>query len=259
MSGNDEFYIGWEDKAPPSVGLRVRRTVVLLLAFAVALGVLFSLAQRTIGVSVFEWGKVKSFSGIFKSQPYPHLLVPRPGASDGQTPFSSYYLVKPFKFGLDPELASRLDGKAVSLKGTLIYRGGQTMIEVDDDSIKSGYVSTLQAFNSSTPSVSLGTQTLTGEIVDSKCYLGVMNPGALLPHRACAIRCISGGIPPVLLVHQTNGPALYFLLVSRDSKPVNKQVLNLVAEPVQITGEVERQGELLILRADPATYRRLAR
>ena len=43
-----------------------------------------------------------------------------------------------------------------------------------------------------------------------------------------------------------------------DGEPVNKQVLNLVAEPVEITGEVERQGELLILRADPATYRRVS-
>jgi hypothetical protein len=37
---------------------------------------------------------------------------------------------------------------------------------------------------------------------------------------------------------------------------VNQQVLDMVAEPVEITGEVERQGDLLILRADPATYRR---
>jgi hypothetical protein len=107
--------------------------------------------------------------------------------------------------------------------------------------------------------VALGKLTLVGEIVDSKCFLGVMNPGQLTPHRACAIRCISGGIPPVLLVRQANGPPLYFLLVSHDGKPVNKQVLNLVAEPVEITGEVERQGELLILRADPVTYRRASK
>ena len=105
--------------------------------------------------------------------------------------------------------------------------------------------------------VKLGRQTLKGEIVDSKCYLGVMNPGQLLPHRACAIRCISGGIPPVLLVRQTNGAATYLLLVSAAGRPVNQQVLDLVAEPVQITGEVERQGRLLILRADPSTYRRV--
>jgi hypothetical protein len=34
-------------------------------------------------------------------------------------------------------------------------------------------------------------------------------------------------------------------------------VLDLVAEPVRITGDVERQGDLLILRADPAGYQRL--
>ena len=83
-----------------------------------------------------------------------------------------------------------------------------------------------------------------------------MFAGQLTPHRACAIRCISGGVPPVLLVRQKDGPAIYLLLVSADGKPVNKQVLNLVAEPVEITGQVERQGELSILRADPATYKR---
>jgi hypothetical protein len=258
---NDEFYIGWEDNLPPGVGSRVRRTVVVLLALSIAIAVVLSLAQRTIGVSVFEWGKAKSFSGILKSQPYPHLLVPRPGASNGQAHFSSYYLVKPFKFGLDAETVSRLDGKAVNLKGTLIYRGGQTMIEVADYSLRaSDSVAPSEGVRGLSPDpLSLGEQTLTGEIVDSKCYLGVMNPGALTPHRACAIRCISGGIPPVLLVRQSNGPALYLLLASRDGKPVNKQVLNLVAEPVSITGEVERQGELLILRADPASYRRIKR
>ena len=107
--------------------------------------------------------------------------------------------------------------------------------------------------------MSLGRQTLVGEIVDSKCYLGVMNPGRLAPHRACAVRCISGGIPPILLVRQSGGHPLYFLLVSSDGGPVNKQVLDMVAEPIEITGEVLRQGELSILRADPATYRRIGK
>src|SRR5438876_1856225 len=277
MNGDDECYIGWQDRAPAGIASRVRRAVVCLLMLAVVLGLLFAVAQRTIGVSVFEWGNVKSFSGVLESQPYPHLLVPRPGVSGGPTAFSSYYLVKPFKFGLDSETTSRLDGKVVSLNGTLIYRGNQTMIEVMGDSIKP--LDSLHSAEAPSPTLrapslppgerdgvrgspitseSLGQQTLIGEIVDSKCYLGVMNPGALTPHRACAIRCISGGIPPVLLVRQTNGPALYFLLVSRDAKPVNKQGLHLVAEPVEIAGEVERQGELLILRADPATYRRVS-
>jgi hypothetical protein len=258
MNASEEFYIGWQSNAPTNIGLRLRRLVMLLLALAVMLSILLAVAQRTIGVSVFEWGKIKSFSGILKSQPYPHLLAPRPGLNGATSAFSSYYLVRPFKFGFAAETASRLDGRMVSLKGTLIYRGNQTMIEVVNDSIKPlDGPETRLATTPATQRVSLGQQTLIGEIVDSKCYLGVMNPGALTPHRACAIRCISGGIPPVLLVRQANGPALYLLLVSRDGNPVNKEVLEMIAEPVEITGEVERQGELLILRADPATYRRV--
>ena len=255
---NDEFYIGWQSNAPATTGRWIRRAVLLLLAFVTALGVLLAVAQGTIGTSVFEWGKVKSFSGILRDQPYPHLLVPRPGVGNPPS-FSSYYLVNPFKFGFDSETSVALDGQLVNLKGTLIYRGNQTMIEVVDGSMKAITNSPqIVAHAASARPVSIGRQKLVGEIVDSKCYLGVMNPGALTPHRACAIRCISGGIPPVLLVRQTNAPALYFLLVSRDGKPVNKQVLDLVAEPVEISGEVERQGEVLILRADPADYRRLS-
>jgi hypothetical protein len=252
---NDEFYIGWEDKAAPGVGKFVRGFVVLLLVAAIGVALALAARQRSIGASVFEWGNVKKFSGVLKLAPYPHLLVPRPGAAGGQNNFSSYYLVAPFKFGLDRDKFSALDGKTVSLQGTLIYRGGQTMVEALPESIQAA--DTKSPMLTGTETIALGKQTLTGEIVDSKCFLGVMNPGQLLPHRACAIRCISGGIPPVLLVRQTNGAAIYLLLVSAAGKPVNQQVLDLVAEPVQITGDVERQGELLILRADPATYRRV--
>ena len=99
--------------------------------------------------------------------------------------------------------------------------------------------------------------TLVGEIVDSKCFLGVMKPGNSKPHRACAARCISGGIPPVLLVRDKQGNPTYFLLVSSAGESVNDAVLDLVAEPVEITGRVMRHGDLLVLHADPETYRRI--
>ena len=261
---NDEFYIGWEAKAAPGIGSTMRRAVVVLLVLAVGLAVSLAVAQRMIGVSVFEWGKVKEFSGILRATPYPHLLVPRPGKEEfhtlqsvesGPSAFSTYYLVAPWKFGLKPEAIAPFDGKSVTLKGTLIYRGNQTMIETKPEWIAFSTNDERRA-RSDVPDQSLGKQTLTGEIVDSKCFLGVMNPGQLTPHRACAIRCISGGCPPVLLVRQADGPASYLLLVSADGKPVNQQVLEMVAEPLEITGEVVRQGELLILRADPSTYRR---
>jgi len=250
---NDEFYIGWETKAAPGIGRTVRKAVIGLLILALLVPIALAVSQRMIGTSVFEWGTLKNFSGVLQISPYPHLLVPRPGNAAGQPRFSTYYLVAPWKFGLNREALATLDGQTISLKGTLIYRGNQTMIEVVPDSIQATNVATTSAVPQP---ISLGKQTLIGEIVDSKCFLGVMNPGQLTPHRACAIRCISGGVPPVLLVRQKDGPAIYLLLVSADGKPVNKQVLDLVAEPVEITGEVERQGELLILRADPSTYQR---
>jgi len=252
MNQPDEFYIGWEAKAAPSIGKTVRKAVVVVLALALFAPVLLAISQRLIGASVFEWGTHKSFFGVLQTQPYPHLLVSRPGNADGFPRSSAYYLVAPWKFGLKPETIASLDGKSVTLKGTLIYRDNQTMIEVLPGSIQ---ITNLAA--AALPqTVALGKQTFVGEIVDSKCFLGVMNPGQLTPHRACAIRCISGGVPPVLLVRQKDNPAIYLLLVSADGKPVNNQVLNRVAEPLKITGDVERQGDLLILRADPTTYRR---
>jgi hypothetical protein len=253
---SDEFYIGWEQRAAPGIGRRTRLAALIVLVLAVLIAAALAVSQRLIGASVFEFGEIKTFTGILESAPYPHLLVPRPGMTAGSAAFSSYYLVAEWKFGLSAESIQNLDGQAVTLQGTLIYRGNQTMIQVADKSI--------QAAKTPVPPLTgqdmipLGRQTLTGEIVDSKCYLGVMNPGQLTPHRACAIRCISGGIPPVLLVRTKSGPAVYLLLVSAEGKPVNQQVLDFVAEPVSITGEVARQGDFLILRADPATYRRLS-
>ncbi len=255
MNNRDEFYIGWEDRAPSRIGAVVRWTVVFLLALVVLLGVVFASAQRTIGVSTFEWGRIKQFSGVLRLSPYPYLLVMRPGKGEAAQSFSTYYLVATWKFGLKPEAIATLDGKAVTLKGTLIYRGTQTMIETRPDWIQAA--ASVDKAPQIPPCIEQGRQTLVGEIVDSKCFLGVMNPGQLIPHRACAIRCISGGVPPVLLVRRKDGPAQYLLLVSNNGKPVNKEVLDLVAEPIEVTGDVEQQGDLLILRANPRTYRRL--
>lgn len=255
---NDEFYIGWEKRAAPGIGKMIRKAVLFILALALLVPLVLAVSQRMIGASVFEWGTHKTVAGVLETKPYPHLLVPRPGNTGGETPFSNYYLVMPWKFGLNPETIAPFDGKFVTLKGTLIYRENQTMIETRPDWIAASTNEGRRASGlGGVPYQNLGRQTLVGEIVDSKCFLGVMNPGQLTPHRACAIRCISGGCPPVLLVRQKDGPAVYLLLVSAEGKPVNKQVLDLVAEPLEITGEVERQGDLLILRADPATYRRI--
>ncbi|MBL8208290.1 MAG: hypothetical protein JNM09_28930 [Blastocatellia bacterium] len=146
------------------------------------------------------------------------------------------------------------DGKNVKLKGTRIWRDGVTMIEIAANTIEvaGSAVSSPDWLNNN-----LGTFTLVGEIVDSKCYLGVMNPGHTKPHRECATLCISGGIPPMFVAQDEAGNKMALLLVSATNQAVNQEVLDFVAEPVKITGQVWREGDQLILRADPHTYQRV--
>jgi hypothetical protein len=158
----------------------------------------------------------------------------------------------PGKSGAQQAVAG-LDGQFVTLSGTLVYRDDITMIEVDPDTPAGNSSNTMPA----QPEQALGQFTLRGEIVDSKCYLGVMKPGNLKPHRACAVRCISGGIPPVLLVRNGEGNAIYFMLTGSDGRQLNKDVASFVAEPIEIRGNVIRQGGMLILQAEPSSYLRL--
>jgi hypothetical protein len=257
MKNNDDFYIGWETKAPLRLASHTRRWVCLLVVAGILAGFGFAFSQRTIGTSVFQWGNVREFTGVFRREPVPRLIVARPGLTGETNAFSSYYLVKPFKFGLTQATVNRFDGAAVRLRGTLIHRSGETMIEALEESIVPlvANVSSNNAPNESM--VGLGRQTLVGEIVDSKCFLGVMNPGRFTPHRACAIRCISGGCPPLFVVSGRDGNAVSYLLVSPEGKPLNHQILEFVAEPLEISGEVFQEGELRVLRADPASFRRV--
>jgi len=247
----DEFYVGY---LPPPPGIRsaVRRRTVLLVAGATILGAVLAADMRPFPAKVFEWGKPRSFQGWLRSRPVPSLLVRRPGVTDPADVWTRYLLVRPGKFGASDE-TTEFDGNRVELEGALIYREDQAMIEMVPGSLRRGSVRGAAPDGSFE---SLGEHTLTGEIVDSKCYLGVMAPGATKPHRACATRCIAGGIPPVFLVRREDGRALYLLLLSREGKTVNREVLPMIAEPLEITGIVERHADLLVLKADPSTYRR---
>jgi len=82
-----------------------------------------------------------------------------------------------------------------------------------------------------------------------------MNPGNAKTQKACAIRCIAGGIPPMLL--QCSQPPRYYLLTGLDGKAINGEVLDFVAEPVSITGNLRRHNETMVLEIDPITIQRL--
>lgn len=251
----DEFYVGYAPAAPAGVARVVHRAVLLLACLTIAVPLTLVLAQAPFATAGFEFGVTRSFRGTIRENPAATLLVARPDAAhDGSLATSSYLLVAPGKHGAQ-ELVGGRDGQAVELAGTLVYRDGQTMVEVVPGSIVARTVR--DAASDGAPPVDLGTVELRGEIVDTKCHLGVMNPGDGKTHRDCAARCISGGIPPALRVRDAAGDSRLYLLVGANGETVNQALLPFVAEPVAITGRAERRGDLLVLYADPAAIRRL--
>ena len=78
----------------------------------------------------------------------------------------------------------------------------------------------------------LGTIAIKGEIVDPKCFFGVMKPGEGKPHKDCAIRCILGGIPPVLKVTNEEGRQNYYLIVGANGEKMNEAVQDYVGAQV---------------------------
>lgn len=242
----NDFYIGYLTKAPQRLATFVRALSVALLAGAAASAVTFTALQNPFPASVFEFGQPRVFEGLIQSTPYPTLVVRRPG--DGASGFSRYLLVGAGKHGAD-SLVAPYDGQAVRLKGMLIYRDGNTMIEVLVGSI------TPATFTAAAESsrVDIGRVELTGEIVDSKCYLGVMNPGSGKVHHDCAVRCLSGGVPPNFIVSNFQGAEAVFLLTDPAGKalPV-KEFRGLIAKPVRVWGNAFRLGDSLFLAVEPS-------
>lgn len=244
----DDFYVGYLSKAPTMLARFVQKVVIGIGLVAVTLALVLVFGQMPFANSVFEYGKVRSFEGVLVAQPFPTLLVARPGKIGQQDKYSRYLLVAPGKHGAD-DLVADFDGKQVRLRGQLIYREGGTMVEIEPGSIALG--DGLPAPQQATRD--LGPVMLIGEIVDSKCYLGVMNPGQGKVHRDCAARCVSGGIPPMFVT--TDGRER-LLLVGLDGRAVRRDALReFIAEPIHVQGELLQRGSSQLLKIDPGALR----
>jgi hypothetical protein len=226
MRNQSEFYVGY---LPMPAGLKktVRRVVVALGALALGVAAILIVGQHPFPAASFEFQQYRDFRGALIAEPYPALAIPGQGLP--------WLLVGPGKHGVG-DMRS-LDGREVKLTGERIIRGDDHMIEM------AGQPSTLSnAVALRVPDIELGEVQLTGEVVDSKCYFGVMNPGAGKVHRDCAVRCISGGIPPAFLVRDSSGNTVTLLLANW-----NRDLLHHIAEPVNIRGRLVRSSGRLIL------------
>ena len=223
------FYVGYQPRASAAIRSWIRSTVILLSVATVAIASTLVVAQAPFSPAFFEWGVEKTLRGKLIEFPYPMLI-----ADQGY-----FLLVGPGKHGV-AELARGRDGAQVELKGSRI--GNNLAFEV----------ASIQALTSASenpkPEIrSLGRMTLTGEIVDTKCHYGVMNPGSGKVHRDCAVRCISGGVPPGFLVRDAKGEVRTLLLTGM----VISSLFDNIAIPVTLTGDLAAIGPQLIFKVDP--------
>lgn len=238
-----ELYVGYLPETPPHTARFVRRLVAGLFAlFAVAAGSLAAL-QKPFEPGHFDYGRITRHEGGLSLSPHPILWTGEPARG--------LLLVGQGKHGAERDLAL-FAGRRLELAGTLIRRQGLEMLEIDP-----GGTRDLGAAPPPPPVVALGRQRLRGEIVDGKCHLGVMKPAAGKSHKACAILCLRGGAPPLFVVRDNGEVVLQALLVDERGEALGAAILPLAAEPVEVEGELERQGEVLRLRASAAAIRRL--
>ncbi|HSR66480.1 MAG TPA: hypothetical protein VLU25_00935 [Acidobacteriota bacterium] len=244
-----EFYIGFQEKAPPGIASFLRTRVALLLLIAVLLGAGLAMMQSPFAASFFDFGNLQTWKGRLAEAPVPSIVVAGEDGKETNVP-----LVHPGKFGAEETVSGR-DGQAVELRATLIQRGLTWMLEAVPGSVRPAALDAALPLPHPQP---LGEWALVGEIVDSKCYLGVMNPGRGKVHKSCAINCIRGGIPPLLRIGSGDRQLLLLLLDSQ-GQPVNQAILDRIGVPVRVNGEVERHGNWLVIKASPSNIRRLRR
>ncbi|RNC80006.1 MAG: hypothetical protein ED557_12810 [Balneola sp.] len=256
-----EFYIGWQEDMPPSNKKFLKRIITALFLLIPILVFMMVISQRPFNDHHFEFGTLSELTGVYVSDPVPMLMV-EDGVPEG---FSKNVLLVGFgKFGaggiidaIEEEQGS-LEYKEVTLSGTLIYGDGVTMMELTN--LEESFVSSKE---SEIP-IMLDEPVLRefswyGEILDPKCYFGVMKPGEGKIHKSCAIRCISGGIPPVMRVlHHNASDYQYYIVKGVNGEDINQEVLPYVAETIQFDGFISIQNgwNVIYLDMDSVTTQR---
>jgi len=248
----DEFYIGWNDPMPDRNKKALRRLLIPVFLLIPVLAFILVFFMKPFNDHQFELGQIKEFTGIYQASPFPALLLDADQAPAGHA--SQALLVGYGKNGalgfmqaVEKEQGP-LSGKKIKIQGTLIFGDGKTLIELTKK--EQSFLEILA--DASVGSLSGTPQVLeaAGEILDPKCWFGVMKPGEGKVHKSCAIRCVSGGIPPVFRIKK-DGKNTYYILKGLEGQEINQAVLPFIGEPVLVSGNTYTQHGWNILQIDP--------
>lgn len=246
------FFIGWE-KAPAADRRFILASLPLALAGAAGLGLVSARGLGEPGAGAWHADALHRVTGVLATRPYPMLFVADPASPHD---VRTVLIVAQGKCTSSLDLAAH-EGRAFTAAGVLIERGPRQMLEVPlgvEDWIAPS------AEGVKLPPLlpeSLGRVRLAGQIMDSKCFFGVMRPSRGKTHKACASLCIRGGIPPSFWARGADGREAVLLMTDARGAALGEDILPFVADPVEAEGELVRVGDLVQFRADASAYRRL--
>ena len=245
----DDFYVNYLP-SPASYIRFTRAVAVVLLALFAGFGIAFATSRRDPGPAIWDDSAAATFTGVAQADPYPTLLLTEP---TGNIPAGTTLLiVEVGKRGASARIRP-LDGRTVKLTGFLLSRGIRRMLELEE----SPAALTDLGPAPRVPDAKEAGVELTGEIVDSKCYLGAMKPGDGRTHKECAMLCISGGVPPMLVTRNVAGEPSFYLLADERGVAHGPAILPLVADPVRVIGTIVKRGDLSIIRCIQSDISRL--
>ena len=243
----DNFFIGYNWPQPAGLLRVVKRAALGLGVGVVGLSGALAAGHVPLAGGLFEFGDVKTVAGTIVEAPYPMLRL-----DDKSHPWP--LLVARGKHGARKAVAG-LEGRRVTLRATRIAREGHAMLEIADEPIGQAGPAAPRGTESPVPT---GAVTLRGEIIDSKCFLGVMVPGAGTTHRDCASLCLRGGIPPALFVQHADGTSSLVLLVGSEPR-LRERATAWAGETVEVAGAIGRQGGWTTVESNPDQWRRVGR
>ncbi len=85
------------------------------------------------------------------------------------------------------------------------------------------------------------TVTITGEVIDTACYVGMDREGG--EHEMCVIACIKSGLPVAILDDKTN--IVFFVAkAGHPAEPANEMLAKYASQKVKATGMVTTKGDV---------------
>ncbi|MEL6795257.1 MAG: hypothetical protein AAFO89_00380 [Planctomycetota bacterium] len=230
-SDRGDLYVGYLP-AP------VRHRRFARLSFGVVLvlagGIGFVGARFATNPGEGSWSsEVSHVDGVLRTEPTTYL----------QTPDGPVLLVEIGKFGA--RTLNEVKDRPVRCRGTLIARGRHRMLELVTG--ESAVQPTEQAQRPQGAASDPRGVEVIGEIIDTKCYLGAMKPGAGPTHAACARLCIRGGIPAAIVGATPVGEQIWAVLDPGESEVIDETLLSAVGKPVRLRGVLTERSGLSVL------------